>query len=201
MLKRALQRAVPCKLGIAPRILGTPFRARGFSLIELAVVLVVLAVVIALGAPAFAQWIQNSHIRNSTESLAHGMLRARAEAVQRNVGTTFTLGNGAFWTVTELNANQVIETRPAAELPPSITLTVLPNPAGGGLPTDTLTYTSIGTLAANANGSAAIAQIDVDSSALSAGSSRPLRILIGVGGIVRSCDPNPDVAATDPRHC
>ena len=55
-------------------------RMTGFSLIELVVVLVVLAIVIALGAPAFAQWIQNSHIRNATESLTHGMLRARAEA-------------------------------------------------------------------------------------------------------------------------
>ena len=176
-------------------------RMTGFSLIELAVVLVVLAIVIALGAPAFAQWIQNSHIRNATESLTHGMLRARAEAVQRNIGTSFSLGNGAFWTVTDLNTNQVIETRPAAEVPPSINLTVLPNPAGGGLPTNTLTYTSIGTLAANANGSAAITQIDVDTSALSAGSSRPLRILVGVGGIVRSCDPNPNVDTADPRHC
>ena len=94
-------------------------RMTGFSLIELAVVLVVLAVIAALGAPAFAQWIQNSHIRNATESLTHGMLRARAEAVQRNIGTSFSLGNGAFWTVTDLNTNQVIETRPAAEVPPS----------------------------------------------------------------------------------
>lgn len=174
---------------------------RGFSLVELAIVLVILAIALALGVSSYSQWIQNTQIRNAAESIVQGMQRARAEALNRNVSTSFVLGNGAFWTVTDLNANQVIETRPAAEVPQSVTLTVSPVPAGGGVPTTMLTFSSVGTVGSNANGSATITQIDVDTTALTAADSRPLRILVGVGGVVRMCDPNPNVALTDPRHC
>lgn len=70
-------------------------RTSGFTLIELLIGIAVLAIVITAGMPGFRQWIQNTHIRNASESVLNGMQRARAEAVSRNTNVAFTLGGGA----------------------------------------------------------------------------------------------------------
>ena len=49
---------------------------RGFSMIELMVGLVILAMLMALGAPSFNNWILNSQIRNAAEELQNGYLIA-----------------------------------------------------------------------------------------------------------------------------
>lgn len=174
----------------------------GFTLIELLIVLVILGIALTLAMPSYSQWIQNTHIRNTTESIAHGMQRARAEAVSRNTTVAFTLtpGGGVFWTIVQTDDNTVIESRPAAEVSQSVTLTVSPIPAPPQDPPKTVTYGNLGNIVANADGTTPITQVDVDSSALPAQDSRDLRIVVGVGGMVRMCDPNVS-SASDPRHC
>lgn len=184
----------------------SPVRSRerteaGFSLVELMISVVILAIAMALAMPSFSQWIQNTHIRNAAESLLNGVQRARAEAVSRNVTVTFTVSGDNFWTVTDTALNQVIESRPRSEIPASVIITVSPAPVPPATAPTTLTFNNLGIRIPNTDASIPIDEIAVDSSALEEDDSRDLRITIGAGGIARMCDPNPAIADTDPRHC
>jgi len=173
----------------------------GFSLVELMISVVILAIAMALAMPSFSQWIQNTHIRGAAESLLNGIQRARAEAVTRNVSVTFSVAGDNFWTITDTALNQVIESRPRSEIPASVTITVSPAPVPPATAPTTLTFNNLGIRIANADASVPIETIDIDSSALDEDDSRNLRIIIGAGGIARMCDPNPAIEETDPRHC
>lgn len=59
-------------------------RNRGFSLIELMVVIAILGLLLAIGIPSFATWLRNVQIRNAAESLQSGLQFARTEALRRN---------------------------------------------------------------------------------------------------------------------
>jgi type IV fimbrial biogenesis protein FimT len=180
---------------------GRKSGASGFSLIELLIGIVILAIALALGMPSYRTWIQNTQIRNAAESIQNGMQRARAEAVTRNTNTAFVLGGGQFWTISQVSDGSVIEQRPAGEVSANVTLTASPIAIPPALPPTTITFSSLGSVVANADGTASITQIDIDSSLLTAAESRELRLTVGVGGIIRMCDPNPGVATSDPRHC
>uniref|UniRef100_Q47BL1 Type II secretion system protein H n=1 Tax=Dechloromonas aromatica (strain RCB) TaxID=159087 RepID=Q47BL1_DECAR len=169
-------------------------RQRGFTLIEVMVVFVIVAIMVSLALPAYNEWIQNSHIRTAAQSITNGLQRARAEAVVRNTPVAFVLGGGgAFWSVSVVNSGELIESHGAGEISPNVTLTVLS--AGG----TTVTFGNLGSKIANIPASPDITQIDLDSSALSAAASRDLRIQVGAGG-GRLCDPNVADSA-DPRRC
>lgn len=176
-------------------------QALGFSLIELMIGIVILAIAMAAAMPSYTQWIQNTNIRNAAESLLNGVQRARAEAVSRNITVTFTTSGDAFWTITDTGSGNVIESRPRQEIPASVTLTVSPGAVPPATAPTTLTFNNLGVRVANADASVPIEQIDIDSSALAEDDSRNLRIVIGVGGVARLCDPNPAIDEDDPRHC
>lgn len=63
----------------------------GFTLVELVVGLAVFAILLALGAPAFATWVQNAKIRTAATGIQDGLQLARAEAVRRNAQVRFQL--------------------------------------------------------------------------------------------------------------
>lgn len=56
---------------------------KGFTLIELMMVIVVLAVILSLAAPDFSTFIQNNRIRSATEDLITAISVARGEAIKR----------------------------------------------------------------------------------------------------------------------
>ena len=66
-------------------------RQAGMTLIELMIGIVLLAILLALGAPTFFRWTQNSQIRNAAEAIQNGLTLARAEAVRRNTTVRFQL--------------------------------------------------------------------------------------------------------------
>lgn len=73
---------------------------RGFSLIELMVGVVIIAILASVGAPNLMNWIQNTQLRTAAETLSSGVQLARAEAVRRNTSVTFTLSDASSgWTV------------------------------------------------------------------------------------------------------
>lgn len=100
----------------ALRIGRRDIRERGFTLLELMVGIAIVVLSLAIVAPGFADWIQNSKVRSYADSLQNALQFARAEAVRRNTTVTFqtasTLDNtcsltitGSYWVVSAGSAN------------------------------------------------------------------------------------------------
>jgi prepilin-type N-terminal cleavage/methylation domain-containing protein len=172
----------------------------GFTLIELLITIAIFSITLTFGVSSYRTWVLNNQIRNAAESISNGMQRTRAEAVKRNTNIAFVLGAASAWQIDipgVAGASGVIETRSSSEGSKSVTVAVTP---GGA---DTITYSNLGTVAPNGDGSATLSQIDLDSSVAGA-NARALRVAIGVGGDPRVCDPDPAITAKvppDPRRC
>lgn len=169
---------------------------RGFSLVELMVGLAIFAILLLAVMPGYSAWMQNTKIRNTADSILSGLQLARSEALRRNTNVQFVVGPDSDWTVEVVNPFTTVQTRPTGQGSVGVTVTRIPAAA------TTITFNSLGRVAANADGSASMTQIDFDvpTSALPASASRELRIAVGAGGRVRMCDPNVG-DATDTRYC
>jgi type IV fimbrial biogenesis protein FimT len=97
-------------------------RAGGFTLPELLIVVTVLAVLLAVGIPAFGEFTRNQRVKTASFDLFSTLVHARSEAITRNgnvtvapVSTAWTNG----WTVTDAGGS-VIRTMSAV---PNVTIT------------------------------------------------------------------------------
>jgi len=165
----------------------------GFTLIELVTVVTILSIMIFLALPNFNVWLQNTQIRTAGEAILNGLQLARAEAVRRNVNVELRMDLSSGWTARLPDTGEVIQTRLAGEGSSAALVTITP------LGANTVTFNSLGTIAANANGSNPVSEFKIDSISLAATDSRELCILIRTGGTIRMCDPR--VASTDTRSC
>lgn len=192
---------------------------RGISLIEIAITLVILALLIALGAPSFQTWLINTQLRNSAESMTSGLQRARSEAVRRNQSVQFTLVSlanpsvldntcatsaaGTSWVVSlddpsgrcavnasDVTAPRIVEKRAGGD---GSRAAVVAGVDATGAAASSVTFNGFG----RTSGANALAQINVTSNAAG---TRALRVQISSGGSVRMCDPVV-VDAADPRKC
>lgn len=170
--------------------MNTRPESRGFSLVELMVSIVVMAILASIAVPGFQSWLRNTQIRNAAESITNGLQRARAESVARNANTTLVLGTDSSWTISVVTPASVIDQRLAGEGSKNVTRTVVP------VGTTTVTFNNFGLVVANADASASITQVDLTA----IGGSQPLRVTIGTGGNARMCDPN-IATGTSPRAC
>ena len=191
----------------------------GVTLIELAVGLVVLAIILMAGVPSFGQWLQNSQIRTAAESIQSGLQKARTEAVQRNTGIQFELtsvaggGTAADWKIScvdpidDLDGDgvadcpgegmdpEVIQSRSATEGTLNAFVTSAQN---------TFVFNGVGRLIP-----VPLAAIEINISNPVGGECatgddkakpmRCLRVIVSTGGQVRLCDPLR--AAPDPQAC
>jgi type IV fimbrial biogenesis protein FimT len=193
---------------------------RGFSLIEMMITLAVVAVVIFLGAPSFAAWIQNTQIRSAAESMLTGISLARVEALKRNATVRFQMttstdgscgisATATNWVVSEGNATgrcnapdlangfDIVRVKPSGEGTSNVAYSSGPDTFDGSIAFDAL-----GRVTPLPEG---IIFIDVTNPiggdcATSAGPMRCLEIQVTPGGQVRTCDPA--VAdSSDPRKC
>ena len=161
------------------------------SLIELIIGVAIMAIVMGLAAPSFFEWARSIQIKNAAESVTSGLQRARAEAVARNTNVIFVLGAAdTSWTVSVVAPAAVIETRSGSEGSQDTTRTVLPAGATA------LTFNNYGIAVANADASPQLAQVDL----AAVGTTRNMRVTIGVGGNAKMCDPSL-AAGSSPRAC
>lgn len=167
---------------------------RGFTLLELAIGLAVIAILATMAVPAFQHWTQNTQIRNGAEGILNGLQIARAEAVRRNVIIQFALTTGSGWTIATAAApTTILQSRSAGE--GSVGAAVTASPAGA----TTISFNGMGWIVPNADGSSTLSTVDVTSSSMTGSAIRPLRVVLAAGGSPKMCDPA--VPSTDPRAC
>jgi type IV fimbrial biogenesis protein FimT len=175
-------------------------RARGFSIIEVLIVIVIIGILVAAAIPSFTIWIQNTQIRTGAEALINGMQTAKNEAVRRNRCIQILIENQTGWRVNpcdDPDADPPLASRSSAE--GSANAATVMTPPGAAI----VSFTALGRVMSinPSDGSAAITQIDIDNPTMLPADSRELRLVIPTGGGVRLCDPNPGVAIGDPRRC
>lgn len=170
----------------------SPARCSGMTLIELLIGMVLLAILLTMGLPSVATWMQNTQLRTATESIQTGLQLARAEAVRRNTFVGFTMaGPDTSWSVNVMNPAEQIQARPAAEGTPDPRIVT----------TDaTIIFNGLGK--ANLPSSATIQVTNPKGGACKAdgGDMNCLNVTVSVGGQVKMCDPAVAIAG-DSRAC
>lgn len=167
--------------------------SKGVTLIELMITLVVLGILVFLALPSYTIWIQNTQIRTAGESILSGLTLARAEAVRRNTSVELRIDAASGWTVNIPATGEVIQSRPAEEGTASAVVTITP---GGS---DRVTFSGLGRVTINADGSTPLTALKVDSTKIPAAESRELCVIVNATGLTRMCDPQ--VAPPDTRSC
>lgn len=201
-------------------------RTRGFSIIEIAVTLTVLALLLMAAAPSVGEWLRSARLRSQGESVLNGIQAARNEAVRRNVEVTFWLvsnttdtamnnscalsstGNG--WVVSRNNPAGACGNAPSSTVTPMIVTTRVLGDGGAGagvrgLQADgstaatSITFDGLGRAVQRATAAENLRRIAIAYTTAQAG-DRPLQIDVDASGGVRLCDTTV-TEATDPRAC
>ena len=192
-----------------------PSRQQGMSLIEIAVALAIIGIIMAMVAPSMGNWIQNTYLRNSAESVLNGVQTARLEALKRNRPIAFYAPDvySTAWQVCVYDviadkcstaSDAIIASKDAHEssqnttigVDTSLTDTSVALSGGTNMP-NIVVFDSFGriyTVSPNPN----VMRIDVRNS--KATDERRLVILINTGGQIRLCDPKLSKAA-NPQGC
>ena len=194
---------------------------RGFTLIELVVVLAVLAILLAAGASNFSVWITNSRIRATAESIQNGLQMARAEAVRRNTPIRFQFVDNLTSTcvLSTTASNWIVSfDNPAGDCDAAplnerfLVSDTTNNPAPRIIQSRAATEGSRNIVIAAGQSSIvfnglgqANAPVTINVSPVSGAgtctSQRCLRVTVSAGGQVRMCDPSLDVAGGDTQRC
>lgn len=72
-----------------------PAAARGFTLIEMMIALVIMGVLLAIGIPNMAAWMVASKARSASEFYLEGFSKARREAISHNSASRIVLSVNA----------------------------------------------------------------------------------------------------------
>jgi type IV fimbrial biogenesis protein FimT len=193
---------------------GRHARVRGFSLIEILITMSLLGILLGLAAPSFGEWIRNSQVRTVADSLQNGVRLAQAEAVRRNrqvvffltsstacTNTTAPAAGGSFWSIRTVplivgEVSDVVQCGVVSDVAADVAL------AG---PT-AICFNTMGRQTANADPGLGGATCTLDAAGRSTfdvtkTASRPLRVVVGIGGQLRMCDPARTFSATAPDGC
>jgi type IV fimbrial biogenesis protein FimT len=163
--------------------------SRGFTMIELLVTMTVAAILLMLAVPSYTEFMRNTRIRGTADSIAGGIRLAQTEAIRMNQNIEFVVDPATGWTIRDPITPRDLHTEAFTE--GGGQLDIDPSPVSA----TTLTYSPLGQLFLpnNPDATPALTFVDVRHTMTP---SRPLRVIteaLGVG--VRVCDPNPAVHA------
>lgn len=194
----------------------------GVTLIEAIVTLVIAAILMALAAPSFSNWIASSHIRLTAESIQSGLQFAKSEATARNGPVRFQLtdtltsscalsSTGANWVVNvgAADASGQCATAPS-EAASGILMARSASDGGGKTVVDgsdnadfdgSIVFNGLGrpTPLPAATLSIMVRSSDVQQCAEQGGAITCLYVQVTPGGQIRMCNAN--YASTDPQSC
>lgn len=190
----------------------------GFTLIEMMITVVIMAILLAVGAPSFTTFIQNAQIRTAAENLQAGLSLARSEALRRNAHVSLWMVNnlsascarsatGTSWVVSQDNpagncaagasdttAPRLIQTRSGSDGSSNVTLSAVDS---GGSATSCITFNGFGQVETTCNGGGnPIARVSLVSAV---SNTRALDIRVTAGGATRTC--NPAETGSSPTAC
>ena len=200
-------------------------RARGFTLIELMVATVILAIVLGMALPSFLTMMQNSKLGTAAKSYLVGLQTARTEAIRQNLPVQFVMTNtaiaagietsavadaaGKSWVVRATNpasagSYTLVEAKSVLEGSNQKSSTsVLVSGAATAPPTATfggvVTFNSLGATSGGETLEFAITNPGGGDCVSAGGPMRCQRIQVRPGGQISMCDPT--VAAGDTRAC
>lgn len=196
--------------------------ARGFTMIEMAITMAIFGFLLAAALPSIGTWLDNTRIRNVTESIQSGIQLARAEAVRRNQPVSFFLvsldnpnnmdnscdlsNTDGSWVISVTAPNGHCGEAPSTTTAPMIVTSRTVGDAGGSVTVNA--FRSDGTTAATTitfNGFGRITNADAIGIINVTGSTssteyRNLRLQLSDTGMVRMCDPR-ITSTSDPRKC
>lgn len=186
---------------------------RGFSLIELMITLVLLAILTLLGLPRLTVWMANNRVRSSAEALQNALRLAQAEAVERSRQTAFVLtaaapargaapaANAQNWYLQTLPLAGSDETTGSFLRGETLARTQSVSVSGSAVicfnSSGRLVSNSATGLGANCTAPASFTAYNLTASA----ADRPLRIEVYLGGRLRMCDPAKTLSSTNPDGC
>lgn len=199
---------------------------RGMTMIELAVTMVILALLLVGAGPSIGAWMRNTQVRNTASSVLAGLNRARNEAMRRNIAVRFSLvsladsavmgsscalsDTGVSWVVSVRDPASNCQYAPATVAADANDPMIVETNAGGVGGKNVVVAARVADNSAGANtvtfnsfgrvaDAAPIGFINV-SNDVTGNDYRRLRIEIGNGGTVRMCD-RATTSTTDPRYC
>lgn len=197
---------------------------RGFSLVELMVVVGIAGILLALGAPRFAQYLRNVKLRTAAEVFMTGVQLARTEAIRinapvefllttadplpANVGTAAASASGTNWMVRTADLVTFFDGKFGTEgsgrssgQTPSVRINDTTAPASTD--PDAPPATPVGSIVFNGLGRAVLPgeavfkfnDPEAGTCATAGGPVRCLKVIVAVGGQARLCDPALTAAA------
>jgi len=193
----------------------------GLSLIEVMIGLAIMGILMAIGLPNMAIWLNNSQIRTAGETVLAGLTLARVEAVRRNQIVRFQLvsdlsatcaltQSGTSWVVSQDDPTGLCDQAPSDAAAPRIIQTRsgsegTPRAVVAAATSATVYFNGLGRVT-SPGGALNMTQLSISNPSggtcehVDGGDMRCLRINISIGGEARMCDPAvTDV--TDPRKC
>lgn len=73
---------------------GTKKRQKGFTLIEVIIVIAIIGILSAIAVPNFLSWLPNMRLKAASRDLYSHMMRAKMEAIKSNTPTLFNFTSG-----------------------------------------------------------------------------------------------------------
>lgn len=197
-------------------------RTKGFSLIELMVVMAIMALLLVAVSPTLSDWMINARIRNASTALEQGVQLARQEAIRRNQSVSLWLvstpantstavdntcalsSSSGSWVVSLKTPESKCATAVSTTVDPMVVAKHAVGDGGSGVSVSakgsdkttaatTITFNGLGSI----SNTGAVYRIDVTSTETS--TPRNLCVELSGVGTVRVCDPA--LASSDPRAC